>query len=160
LSILIKSIFISGRLLGYPNIESRVHYSRFTTCTHESMTFKYQQQFVLIYHSHITIFIRFENIKSKHFYYISHLWMMWMSCISVCIFSVFVGGEREMRKTRSLSRVETRAHTQTNNRCDDLKRIKLMTVKLCVLILYENFVNKSRQRDTSERDSLSEQKLI
>ena len=65
-----------------------------------------------------------------------------------------------MRKTRSLSRVETRAHTlsQTNNRCDDLKRIKLMTVKLCVLY-YENFVNKSRQRD-AKRERGTRQKLI
>lgn len=69
--------------------------------------------------------------------------MMWMSCISVCFFR----WRRTRNEKNSIALSSELAHTKANqyNRCDDLKRIKLMTVKQCVLY-YENFVNKSRQR--------------
>lgn len=72
------------------------------------MTFKYQQQFVLIYHSHITIFTIREYKKQTFLLYIAFV----DDVVYIGLYFFFVGGEREMRKTRS--RELKRAHTKAN----------------------------------------------
>lgn len=58
------------------------------------MTFKYQQQFVLIYHSHITIFTIREYKKQTFLLYISHLWMDDVDVVYIGLFFSLEANEK------------------------------------------------------------------